>query len=183
MWGSAISFSLHIAMKPVSFYGNTYGYRSGLNASMVKHLESKANGLLQKSSLNQRMLFLISAVTMAQLLAPTSVVILLLLEWTPLRINSENTTKSDIQLITDFFSAKNFQKALPNRKAKIVTSIAMFYDLEDPIDFAKQVASILDQDGLWVLEQSYLPAMVEAMAYDTVCHEHLEYYALYQIKK
>jgi hypothetical protein len=85
--------------------------------------------------------------------------------------------------VADFFSAGSFIKAFGNQKAKVVTSIAMFYDLEDPIDFAKQISSILDREGLWVFEQSYLPLMVEAMAYDTVCHEHLEYYGLHQVKK
>jgi hypothetical protein len=58
----------------------------------------------------------------------------------------------------------------------------MFYDLERPADFMRQVMDLLDEDGIWVLEQSYLPAMLETNSYDTVCHEHLEYYALAQIK-
>jgi hypothetical protein len=58
----------------------------------------------------------------------------------------------------------------------------MFYDLDDPIRFVEQVAEILDDDGIWHFEQSYLPAMLEQTAYDTVCHEHVEYYALRQIQ-
>ena len=61
---------------------------------------------------------------------------------------------------------------------KLVTSIAMFYDLEDPIGFAREIASILAGDGVWHFEQSYMPAMLRTTAYDTVCHEHLEYYSL-----
>jgi NDP-4-keto-2,6-dideoxyhexose 3-C-methyltransferase len=57
----------------------------------------------------------------------------------------------------------------------------MFYDLEDPIGFAKQVADVLDPEGIWVFEQSYMPLMLERNAYDTICHEHLEYYGLYQV--
>ena len=67
-------------------------------------------------------------------------------------------------------------------KAKIITSIAMFYDLEDPLHFMRQIESILADDGIWHFEQSYMPFMLQANAYDTICHEHLEYYALKQIK-
>jgi hypothetical protein len=58
----------------------------------------------------------------------------------------------------------------------------MMYDLEDPVSFAKEVASILSPSGIWVFEQSYLPLMVERMAFDTICHEHIEYYGLRQIE-
>jgi hypothetical protein len=58
----------------------------------------------------------------------------------------------------------------------------MFYDLESPVDFAREVADVLDpRDGIWVFEQSYMPLMLERNAYDTICHEHLEYYGLRQV--
>ena len=58
----------------------------------------------------------------------------------------------------------------------------MFYDLDSPLIFAKQIAEILDKNsGIWVLEQSYLPEMLKKLSFDTVCHEHLEYYSLIQI--
>lgn len=87
-----------------------------------------------------------------------------------------------IEVIADFFSAAEFRRRFGMRKAKIITSIAMFYDLEAPQSFVKEVASVLADDGIWHLEQSYLPAMLAANAYDTVCHEHLEYYCLKQVK-
>ncbi len=58
----------------------------------------------------------------------------------------------------------------------------MFYDLEDPLQFMREVHDVLADDGLWVFEQSYMPRMLEQNSYDTVCHEHIEYYALRQIK-
>ena len=87
-----------------------------------------------------------------------------------------------IQLIPTFFSAQAFQRSLPGRKAKVITSIAMFYDLPAPLDFVKDISEILAEDGIWVFEQSYMPTMLEVNAYDTICHEHLEYYSLKQIK-
>lgn len=58
----------------------------------------------------------------------------------------------------------------------------MFYDLEDPINFAEQIHEILDKNGIWHLEQSYMPMMLKNNSYDTICHEHLEYYSLKSIK-
>jgi hypothetical protein len=91
--------------------------------------------------------------------------------------------ESGIHLIPDFFSADAIDNALGGRKAKIVTSIAMFYDLASPQHFVNDVANVLADDGVWHFEQSYLPLMLQTNAYDTVCHEHLEYYALSQVKR
>jgi hypothetical protein len=87
-----------------------------------------------------------------------------------------------IQLITEFFSSANFKKEFRDKKARVITSIAMFYDIEDPLDFMGQVADILDDNGVWLFEQSYMPTMLEEGSYDTICHEHLEYYGLKQVK-
>ncbi len=85
-------------------------------------------------------------------------------------------------VVPEFFNETSASTALGGRKVKAVTSIAMFYDLPDPLQFTKDVAAVLDAEGVWVLEQSYLPTMLERLAYDTVCHEHLEYYGLRQIE-
>lgn len=80
--------------------------------------------------------------------------------------------------INTYFCAEAYKAQLKDKKAKIVTSIAMFYDLEDPIKFACDVSSILDENGLWIIELSYLPTMLEQNSFDTICAEHLEYYSL-----
>ncbi len=94
----------------------------------------------------------------------------------------EKYYKPHIRRVADFFSGEHFRRLFAGRKAKIVTSIAMFYDLDRPLDFMCDAASVLADDGVWRFEQSYLPAMLTANSYDTACHEHLEYYALRQIK-
>lgn len=88
----------------------------------------------------------------------------------------------DITLIPDFFTAEKFKKIFPNQKAKVITSIAMFYDLEDPVAFVADIFSCLSDDGLWHFEQSYMPAMLRTNSYDTICHEHLEFYSLKVVK-
>ena len=80
--------------------------------------------------------------------------------------------------VHDYFSFAAVEAALAGRGAKIVTSIAMFYDLDAPQAFARDIRKCLRADGIWVLELSYLPAMLEAASYDTICHEHVSYYRL-----
>jgi len=80
--------------------------------------------------------------------------------------------------INTYFSAAAYLSKMGNKKAKIVTSIAMFYDLEDPVQFSRDVSAILDEDGVWIIELSYLPTMLEQNSFDTICAEHLEYYSL-----
>ena len=84
--------------------------------------------------------------------------------------------------IADFFSADVYKDRFGTQKAKVVTSFSMFYDLEDPCEFARQVHDILAVDGIWVLEQSYMPDMLKQNSFDTVCHEHLSYYGMRQLK-
>ncbi len=90
--------------------------------------------------------------------------------------------KKEIKVISNFFTYQKVKKYLKNRKADIVTSIAMFYDLTNPIKFAKDVHRTLNSNGIWHLEQSYSGLMLKKNSYDTICHEHLEYYSLKSIK-
>lgn len=86
-------------------------------------------------------------------------------------------------IVNDYFNAKAFKKSrFGKRKAKVITSIAMFYDLEDPHAFVQDVYNVLDDDGLWIIQMSYLPLMLQQLAFDNICHEHLEYYSLSALK-
>ncbi|MEM7175858.1 MAG: class I SAM-dependent methyltransferase [Chlamydiota bacterium] len=84
--------------------------------------------------------------------------------------------------INDYFSADNYKKVFGGEKAKLITSIAMFYDLEDPIGFCRDLADILSHRGLWIMEVSYIGTMLSRCAFDTICAEHLEYYSLRSIE-
>jgi hypothetical protein len=88
----------------------------------------------------------------------------------------------EIKLIPEFFSSKIYKESFGGAQAKIITSISMFYDLEAPASFVRDIYEILDIDGIWHFEQSYMPTMLKMNAYDTVCHEHLEYYSLGVVK-
>lgn len=162
-------------------YGDNYGYRSGLNASMVKHLTSKIHKLEQIAALKEDDIVIdIGSNDATSLKAYTVKCKRIGIDPTSGKFAKYYT--DGVENIVDFFSAKTFSNKYPGKKAKIITSIAMFYDLESPIDFAKDIASVLTDDGIWHFEQSYMPTMLDAMAYDTVCHEHLEFYSLSVIK-
>jgi NDP-4-keto-2,6-dideoxyhexose 3-C-methyltransferase len=163
-------------------YGENYGYRSGLNASMVAHLNNKVERILGLVALHTGDLVIdIGSNDSTTLQAyPANGPVLVGVDPTGTKFHSYYP--SHIQLIPDFFSAALVQARFPGKKAKVVTSFSMFYDLEDPMGFMRQVYEVLADDGVWVFEQSYMPTMLDTNSYDTVCHEHLEFYALRQIK-
>ena len=89
----------------------------------------------------------------------------------------------NIKFINDFFPSSKLKLKLGNKKFDVITSIAMFYDLEDPSSFVKNINNSLSKDGLWIFEVSYMPKMLKLNSFDTICHEHLEYYSLTVIRK
>lgn len=80
--------------------------------------------------------------------------------------------------VNDYFEHGRLRPYLKGKKAKVITSIAMFYDVEDPNRFALAVKDCLDDDGVWIVELSYLPFMLDKISYDTICHEHVLYYRI-----
>jgi SAM-dependent methyltransferase len=86
-------------------------------------------------------------------------------------------------VFNDFFKASVFHDKFGNEKAKIVTSVAMFYDLEDPNSFVSDIAKSLASDGVWVVQQNYLASMLQKNGFDNIGHEHLEYYSLSTMEK
>ncbi len=162
-------------------YGMNYGYRSGLNAAMVAHLTRKVRYLERLCPLSDGHTVIDIGSNDATLLkAYGSRVRRIGVDPTGEKFRSHYT--DGLELIPDFFSAEALRERLGNSRARIVTSIAMFYDLEDPASFVSQVAELLDPRGIWHFEQSYMPSMLRTNAYDTICHEHLEYYSLGAVK-
>jgi SAM-dependent methyltransferase len=86
--------------------------------------------------------------------------------------------QGNVKIFQDIFPSGELVNYLQSEQCDIITSIAMFYDLEDPINFSKGIKKILASDGIWIFEMSYMPTMLKMTSYDTICHEHLEYYSL-----
>jgi hypothetical protein len=163
-------------------YGGNYGYRSGLNSSMVKHLRGLALDTLKKVSLRKGEVILDIGSNDGTLLSFFPKDDITLIGMDPTASKFKQYYQPHIRVLPDFFGVEKFRSVCGSKQAKVVTSISMFYDLESPLEFADEVREILADDGLWVFEQSYLPLMLKTNAYDTICHEHLEYYSLKQIK-
>lgn len=167
---------------PAEMYGENYGYRSGLNQSMVDHLTDKAAFLERLAPLSPGDVVLDIGSNDATTLKAYATPGIHRIGIDPTGEKFRQYYPGDIRLVADFFSASAFRTA-GLAPARIVTSISMFYDLESPVAFAQQVAEILAADGIWHFEQSYMPSMLRMNSYDTICHEHLEYYSLHAVKK
>jgi C-methyltransferase C-terminal domain/Putative zinc binding domain/Methyltransferase domain len=166
---------------PGEMYGLNYGYRSGLNQSMVNHLTEKVHFLELLADLKpgDRVVDIGSNDATTLKAYATSGIKRIGIDPTGTKFAQYYT--DDIKLIPDFFSASLY-RSTETQPARIITSIAMFYDLDSPVEFAKQIESILADDGIWHFEQSYMPSMLRMNSYDTICHEHLEYYSLGVVK-
>lgn len=164
-----------------TMYGDEYGYRSGLNGSMVRHLKEKAIKIIADTKLDSGDIVIDIAGNDGTFLGffPHD---LQLMSIDPTSKKFKEYIPDHVNFIADFFSADAFRDRFGKQKAKVITSFSMFYDLEDPCEFARQVHECLDPNGIWVLEQSYMPTMLRVNSFDTVCHEHLSYYGMRQLK-
>jgi len=167
---------------PNEMYGLNYGYRSGLNNSMVQHLKFKVDRLTAKVKLEDLDIVLDIGSNDGTLLNSYNNKNIHRIGMDPTAGKFRQYYDKNIIIIEDFFSKDKFFNS-SKKKTKIITSIAMFYDLEDPSTFVQEIYEVLADDGIWHFEQSYLPTMLRMNSYDTVCHEHIEYYSLNVIYK
>ncbi len=165
---------------PPSILYSSYWYRSGTNQTMRDHLKAIVTEALD-------------------LLARPAQCVLdigcndgTLLSYYDAAVDKFGVDPSDIgnevdlpntTVVHDLFPSKELQNSLGTRKFDVITAIAMFYDLESPVAFVRGIADILAPEGLWVFEMSYMPTMLKKCMYDTICHEHLEYYSLAVVER
>jgi hypothetical protein len=173
---------LNHSYDPKEMYGDNYGYRSGLNQSMVDHLTHKVSYLERLARPKSGDTVLDIGSNDCTTLKAYSVAGISRIGIDPTGVKFASYYPTDVTLVPEFFTAQAY-KAVTKHKAKIVTSIAMFYDLENPIQFAREIESVLSDDGVWHFEQSYMPSMLRMNSYDTICHEHLEYYSLGAVRR
>jgi hypothetical protein len=157
-----------------------YWYRSGTNHTMRNHLRSIAERAMTLWS-NAAAIVLDIGCNDGTLLKNY-----------PARFTKYGVDPSDVaqevrgenlQVVQDIFPSTRLTEMLGDKKIDIITSIAMFYDLENPVEFSRQIKNLLSPDGIWIFEMSYMPEMLKLNSYDTICHEHLEYYSLAVIEK
>lgn len=162
-------------------YTERYGYRSGINETMKKELADVVCKATKMIKLGKGDLVIDVGSNDGTLLSNYKKSIVTV-GFEPVKKLAELTSKKATFAINDYFNYRSFKKVIPNKvfknKAKIITSVAMFYDLEDPNRFLDDVTRMLREDGVFIIQQNYLVGMLEQNAFDNILHEHLEYYSL-----
>lgn len=170
------------AVDPDKMYGR-YWYHSGTNASMTEQLKDVVDEVSSRIEYQKNDVWLDIACndgTLLRFVPPEFV-----------KLGIDPVEDSFLKLSTgiadavvqDYFSLDAYKKTgYGDRKCKVITTIAMFYDLDDPSAFIEDVKEILDDEGVWVIQLSYTPLMIKQMAFDNICHEHVYYYSLRSIK-
>ena len=159
---------------PTDILYSAYWYRSGTNSTMTNHLReitetaqklvSKKNAKVLDIGCNDGTLLSFYPDTFKKFGVDPSDV-------------AQEIDKS-VTVVQDIFPSEEFNSVTKDgERMDIITSIAMFYDLENPVHFVDGIKDKLDKDGVWIVEMSYMPSMLEMNSYDTICHEHLEYYS------
>jgi hypothetical protein len=167
---------------PGSILYSSYWYRSGVNRTMTDNLHGIAHGVEAIVPLEAGDLVVDIGCNDGTLLDGYRPEGLRYLGFDPSDV-SRYAVEKGYDVVNDFFSIERLRERRPDQKAKAVTSIAMFYDLEHPRTFVADVAEVLADAGIWVIELHYLPMMLEANAFDAIVHEHLEYYSLAVIER
>ena len=169
---------------PIHSMFGKYWYRSGINSTMKKELKNIVDSVVVLQDFKQNDLWLDIACNDGTLLSfvPDN--------FKKIGIDpaedsfKEESEKIADEIIQDYFTLDNFKKSkFKNQKASVITCIAMFYDLDEPINFLKDVYEVLDDDGLFVLQMSYTPLMIKQLAFDNICHEHVYYWSLESLSK
>jgi len=164
---------------PPEILYSAYWYRSGTNQTMRDHLKGIADDAVAIIGKNEARVLDIGCNDGT------------LLKNFPVAYEKFGVDPSDVvqevdagaNIVQDFFPSVELSSIMADEPMDIITSIAMFYDLEDPPAFVKNVRDVLNEDGIWIIEMSYMPLMLEMNSYDTICHEHLEYYSFAVIEK
>lgn len=162
-------------------YGTTYGYHSSISPTMVDHLRAKFDEIVAFAKPKAGELVLdigCNDGTFLNFYRPLKV---RRFGIDPSSVKFSEYFHDDIHVAYEFFSAAAVRKMSGDAQYKIISSIAMFYDIDRPLEFMQQVSQLLQPDGVWLVEVAYLPLMLSNLAYDQVMHEHLTYLALRQM--
>lgn len=167
---------------PEEMWGEQYWYKSGINPTIradLKDIVENAENLIGLDEGNIVVDIGCNDGTMFDYFSSKDI---LKVGFEPSKNVAKEGEEKAFKIITDFFSAEEFEKEFPEKKAKIITAISMFYDLENPNKFLEDIKTCLDDNGLFIIQQNYLVKMLENNGLDNICHEHREYYSFRSLK-
>jgi len=168
---------------PESMWNEQYWYKSGINNTIKNDLLNIVTNIKKLVKLEKDDIVVdIGANDGTMLDFYDSDNSLKLVGFEPSKNVAAEAASKGFEIINNFFNSDDFKKIIPEKKVKVITAISMFYDLEDPNAFLKDITSILDSNGLFVIQQNYLASMLEQNALDNICHEHREYYTYKSLK-
>ena len=159
-------------------YGLNYGYRTSLSPLMINHMKKKYLSLKKDLSKKNCNILDIGCNDGTFLNFFKSLKNLNLYGIDPSAEKFKKYHSKKINLIVDYFKKEKIEKKYNNINFELITSFAMFYDIEDPNSFCKDINNLLSKNGKWVLELSYFPSLLKNLTYDQICHEHVTYYTL-----
>ncbi len=158
-------------------YTNSYGYISGINQTMRKELAEIVKQASKIVHLKKNDIVLDIGCNDGTLLNNYSESVIRI-GFDPVEKFSEYFKNKNEIFINNYFNSKKFANKFPGKKARIITAISMFYDLNDPNHFLEDIKSCLSEDGIFIIQQNYLAQMLSQNAFDNIVHEHIEYYSL-----
>ena len=157
-------------------YGKDYGYRTGINSTMTNHMKKivKKFSALAKLKADDHVLDIASNdATLLNFYQKNIITVGV----DPLVNKYKKYYKKINYKISNFFQISDIQKLNLKKKFKIISALSVFYDCKSPNNFIKDVRDVLDKKGLFILEHADLLSIIKNNLFDTICHEHLEYYS------
>ena len=163
-------------------YGLNYGYRTSLSPLMIQHMKNKYLKLKKNIKKNSNILDIgCNDGTFLNFFSRHKNINLFGIDPSSEKFRKFHNKKTN--LVVDYFSKKNINRNFGNLKFDLISSFAMFYDIEDPNSFCRDIKNLLSNNGKWILELSYFPLLLENLTYDQICHEHVTYYSLTTFEK
>ena len=173
--GCGLLQSKHTASRELLY--KEYWFRSGLNESMKSALKDITLTVEKMSTLNPEDLVLDIGCNDGSLLRSYDADVIKVGFEPASNLIHEAKVGTNF-IINDFFNSNKFFEHFSGQKCKVITTIAMFYDLDDPNQFVKNIADCLHSNGMWIIQMAYLIPMLKLNGFDNIGHEHLEYYSV-----
>lgn len=159
-----------------------FWYKSGVNQTIRNDLEDIVSSAEKLCMLNDQDFVIDIGANDGTLLRFYKNRSLNLVGFEPATNLMDDAKIGNTEIINNYFNSNDFIEKFGSNKAKVITSISMFYDLEKPNDFVRDLSKILSKDGVWILQMNYLVTMLQNNAFDNIVHEHLEYYSLQSLE-